>query len=150
MNKTPHATADDSALDGISPAQQGWQRATLLQQHAARVGFDWPDAGPVLAKLGEELDEVRAEFAAGSDPLRLEDEIGDMLFVLVNLCRHAGVDFAQALQHANWKFEWRFRGMERLAKGAGTSLQHLSLIEQERLWQRVKTECSQPAGDAAG
>ena len=99
-----------------------WQRAVKLQHKAAKVGFDWPGPAPVIEKLHEEIDEVRAEFAAiAADPgdaaaqHRLEDEIGDLLFVCANLARHAKVDVGSALRRANLKFERRFRAMEALA-----------------------------------
>lgn len=129
---------DDSALAGVSRGLPEWKRATKLQQRAAKVGFDWPDAGPVLDKLTEELEEVRAEFAAGADRERLQDEIGDVLFVAANLARHARVDFSQALRHANAKFERRFRHMEQLARSDGKMLAEHDLAGQEALWQRVK------------
>lgn len=132
--------ADASALAGIARGLPEWKRALKLQKRAAAVGFDWPDAGPVLDKLGEELQEVRAEFADGADPGRLQDEIGDMLFVLVNLTRHAKVDFSRALRHANAKFERRFRRMEALAAASGTAMQQRDLDSQEALWEQVKTE----------
>ncbi|HWS76745.1 MAG TPA: nucleoside triphosphate pyrophosphohydrolase, partial [Thermomonas sp.] len=110
---------DASALAGISRGLPEWQRAVKLQHKAAKVGFDWPDPAPVLEKLHEEIDEVRAEFAAvAANPGdaaardRLEDEIGDILFVCANLARHAKVDFGAALRRANHKFERRFRAME--------------------------------------
>ncbi len=133
-----HVQPDHSALAGISSGLSEARRALKLQQHAAQVGFDWPAAPPVLAKLVEEVEEVRVEFARGSDPERLEDEIGDVLFVLVNLTRHAEVDFSAALRHANAKFERRFRQMEQLAAADGASFATLTLVEQEQLWQRVK------------
>lgn len=129
---------DDSALAGVSRGLPEWKRALKLQERAARVGFDWPDERPVLDKLLEEVDEVRAEFADGRDPQRLQDEIGDVLFVVVNLARHAGVDFSQALRHASAKFERRFRRMEQLARDDGQLLPQCDLAEQEALWQRVK------------
>jgi ATP diphosphatase len=131
----PH---DDSALAGISSGLPEWTRALKLQQRAASTGFDWPNPQPVLAKLAEEVDEVRAEFANGADPARLEDEIGDVLFVMVNLARHAGVDFSRALRHANTKFERRFRQMEQLAAADGDVFGECGLTEQEQLWQRTK------------
>ncbi len=91
-----------------------------------------------MDKLAEEVDEVRTEFANGADPARLEDEIGDVLFVMVNLARHAGVDFSQALRHANAKFERRFRQMEQLAVADGAAFGERTLGEQEQLWQRAK------------
>ena len=131
-------SAGTSALDGIAAGLPAWQRALELQRRAASVGFDWPDARPVLDKLAEELEEVRAEFAAGAGHVRLEDEIGDLLFVIVNLARHAGVDFIDALDHANAKFERRFRGMEQIAAARGGSLHEHPLAEQEALWRQAK------------
>lgn len=130
--------ADASALAGISSGLPEWKRALKLQQRAASTGFDWTDPQPVLAKLAEEVDEVRAEFANGADPARLEDEIGDVLFVMVNLTRHAKVDFSRALRHANAKFERRFRQMEQLAADEGSAFGERTLFEQEQLWQRAK------------
>jgi len=127
-----------SALAGVAPRLSPWKRAQALQQQAATTGFDWPDPQPVLDKLVEEIDEVRAEFAAGSGLARLQDEIGDVLFVVANLARHAGVDVADALRHANAKFERRFRRMEQLAAADGVDFARCTLAEQEALWQRVK------------
>jgi ATP diphosphatase len=131
---------DASALAGVSRGLPEWRRALKLQQHAATVGFDWPSVDPVLDKLAEEVDEVRAEFAAGGERERLADEIGDVLFVCVNLARHAGVDFSQALRQANAKFERRFRRMEALAAAAGETLAGKALDEQDRLWEQAKRE----------
>lgn len=130
---------DTSALAGISRGMPEWQRALKLQQRAARVGFDWPSVDPVFEKLHEELDEVRAEFAAG-DAERLTDEIGDVLFVCVNLARHAKVDVSRALRQANAKFERRFRRMEALSAEAGETLAGKPLAEQDALWDRAKAE----------
>lgn len=137
--------ADPSALAGIARGLPEWQRAVKLQARAARVGFDWPGYAPVIGKLHEEIDEVRAEFAAleraPDDPAvraRLEDELGDVLFVCANLCRHAGVDVGAALRHANRKFERRFRGMEALAAADGVHLETLDLDAQDRYWAQVK------------
>jgi ATP diphosphatase len=134
------AVQDGSALAGVSRGLPEWKRAARLQQRAATVGFDWPDHRPVLDKLAEEVDEVRAEFEAGADPARLEDEIGDVLFVVANLARHAGVDFSRALRHANAKFERRFRRMEQLAAAEGGTLAGRDLPGQEALWRRAKAD----------
>lgn len=134
---------DSSALAGIARGLPEWQRATKLQSRAARVGFDWPGPAPVLEKLQEEIDELRVEFARGpvaDNQARLEDELGDVLFVCANLARHAKVDVGAALRHANLKFERRFRAMEAYAQADGTALDALSLSEQEALWQRVKRD----------
>ncbi|HEV7777340.1 MAG TPA: nucleoside triphosphate pyrophosphohydrolase [Luteibacter sp.] len=129
---------DRSALAGIARGLPEWQRATKLQKRAANVGFDWPDHRPVLDKLAEEIEEVRAEFDAGADVERLTDEIGDVLFVVANLARHAKVDFSRALRMANAKFERRFRHMEAMADAEGTTLSDHSLEAQEAFWQRAK------------
>ncbi len=136
---------DRSALAGIARGLPEWQRAVKLQKRAARVGFDWPDVTPVIAKLHEEIEEVRVEFAAlDADPDdaaardRLEDEIGDVLFVCANLARHAKVDVGAALRRANLKFERRFRAMETLAEADGQQLAGQSLDAQDRYWDRAK------------
>ena len=132
--------ADRSALAGIARGLPEWQRAVKLQARAARVGFDWPGPEPVLAKLHEELEEVRAEFASGGGHARLQDEIGDVLFVCANLARHAKVDVGAALRGANAKFERRFRRMEALAEADGVELSTLSLEQQDAYWDRAKAE----------
>lgn len=131
---------DTSALAGVSHGLPEWKRALKLCERAATVGFDWPGPEPVLDKLQEEAAEVRAEFAVGAGHDRLMDEIGDVAFVLVNLARHAKVDFSAALRHANAKFERRFRRMESLAAAAGETLNSKSLAEQDALWNRAKAE----------
>ena len=137
---------DDSALAGVSAGMPEWMRAVKLQNRAARTGFDWPGPGPVIEKLHEEIEEVRAELdavaarpgdAAARD--RLEEEIGDLLFVAANLARHARVDVGSALRRANLKFERRFRAMEALAGADGTSLADLPLRAHEAYWARVKS-----------
>lgn len=131
---------DHSALAGIARGLPEWQRATKLQKRAAAVGFDWPSVEPVLEKLHEEIAEVRVEFAKGLGHDALEDEIGDVLFVCVNLARHAKVDFGNALRRANAKFERRFRRMEVLAAGDGLMLAELDLSAQDGYWERAKAE----------
>jgi ATP diphosphatase len=131
--------ADISALAGIAGGLPEWVRAEKLQKRAATVGFDWPDVGPVLAKLHEEIDEVRQELQREPrDPQRLEEEIGDVLFVCVNLARHAGVDYGGALRRANLKFERRFRAMEAMAAAEGVHLRDLPLARQDAYWERAK------------
>jgi len=133
--------ADGSALAGIARGLPEWQRAVKLQSRAARVGFDWPNPAPVMAKLHEEIEEVRQEFAYGDTEARhaqLQEEIGDVLFVCANLARHAKVDVGAALRQANHKFERRFRAMETIAAGQGQPLDALSLTEQDALWEQVK------------
>jgi ATP diphosphatase len=136
---------DDSALAGVARGLPEWQRALKLQKKAAAVGFDWPGPAPVIEKLKEELDEVQVEFdalaAAPGDAAvrdRLEDELGDLLFVAANLARHARVDPGAAMRRANHKFERRFRAMEAMAAADGVRLADLSLADQDAYWDRAK------------
>lgn len=136
---------DPSALAGIARGLPEWQRAVKLQARAARVGFDWPGPAPVIDKLHEEIEEVRAEFdAVAADPddaaaqQRLEEELGDLLFVAANLARHAKVDVGAALRRANHKFERRFRAMEAMALADGQALAGQSLDAQDGYWNRAK------------
>lgn len=135
-----HSDGDCSLLAGIPRGLPEWQRALKLQKRASTIGFDWSEPGPVLDKLHEELDEVRHELDAGAEHARIEDEIGDVLFVCVNLARLAKVDYSTALRAANAKFERRFRRMEALAAAEGTTLQGKSLAEQDVYWNRAKAD----------
>ncbi|MFN9729202.1 MAG: nucleoside triphosphate pyrophosphohydrolase [Pseudomonadota bacterium] len=142
------AGAPASALDGVAAGLPEPVRAAKLQARAATVGFDWPSVAPVLDKLHEEIDEVRAELARQPrDRDRLADEIGDVLFVCVNLARHAGVDFGHALRRANLKFERRFRAMETMAAVDGVPLAGLPLAAQEAYWDRAKRAEASDADD---
>jgi ATP diphosphatase len=119
-----------------------WKRALKLQERAATVGFDWPDPQPVLDKLAEEVDEVRAEFADGADPARLEDEIGDVLFVMVNLARHAGVDFS--VRCAREREVRAALSPDGAAGGRwGQPLSSGRWPRRKRLWQRAKAARAQ-------
>ncbi|HEX5079740.1 MAG TPA: nucleoside triphosphate pyrophosphohydrolase [Geminicoccaceae bacterium] len=142
---------DPSILADLPLALPALMRAAKLQRRAARVGFDWPEVGPVLAKLEEEIAEVRAELAAGGSPARFADEVGDLLFAAVNLARHLGVDGECALRDANRKFERRFRAIERALRGAGRRPEDASLDEMEELWQAAKAaeepKCRDPAAE---
>jgi ATP diphosphatase len=124
---------DRSALAGVAVALPALLRAEKLQKRAARTGFDWPDLGGVTDKIAEEL----AEVEAAETPEHRAEEVGDLLFAVVNLARHLKVDPETALRNANAKFEGRFRGMEQLA---GTTFPTLSLDEKEALWQQVKQQ----------
>lgn len=127
----------ESALDGVALALPALLRAEKLQKRAARVGFDWSEPEPIFDKLTEETAEVREAIASG-DPSKIEDELGDLLFVATNLARRLDVDPEQALRRANAKFERRFREMESLAQDAGNDFAKLDLNQQEQLWQTVK------------
>ncbi len=128
------------ALDGVTRALPALTRAIKLQNRAARVGFDWPTLPPVIEKIEEEIAEVREELNDGSDPERLTDEIGDLLFACVNLARHAGVDPESALRQGNGKFERRFRRIEELLAEDGRSPTVSGLAEMVGLWEQAKAE----------
>lgn len=128
-----------SLLDGVPVSLPALTRAVKLQQKASRVGFDWNNAVHVLAKIREETDEVAEELAVPSiDQKALEAEIGDLLFVVSNLARHANVDPEQALRGANAKFERRFHHIERRLAEDGVSPHDASLDEMEALWVEAK------------
>lgn len=126
-----------SRMDGIPVTFPALVRAKKLQVRAAKDGFDWPSPDPVWEKLDEESREVR-EAAAEGDPGHLEEEVGDLLFVAVNLARKLGVDPEIALQRANRKFDSRYRAMEALVAGQGRKLSDLDLSAQDALWDEAK------------
>lgn len=129
-----------SILDDVPTALPALKRAEKLQKRAARVGFDWPDATPVFDKIREEIDELEAEVKAGATPQRVEDELGDLLFAVVNLARKVKVEPGSALRQTNLKFERRFRFIEGMLAEQGKMPQDATLDEMEALWQRAKTE----------
>ncbi len=137
----------DSIVDGLPADLPALHRAFRLQDRAAGVGFDWPDAAGPAAKVEEELAEVRAEVERGAaasgngvpDPL-LEDELGDLLFSVVNLCRKLGVHPSLALDKANVKFAGRFQGIESLAKARGIDVRTAGLAVLDGLWDEVKSK----------
>ena len=128
-----------SALSGVANALPALMRAQKLQKRAARVGFDWPSPSPIIGKIHEELEEVN-EAIENKGKKEVEEELGDLLFVCVNLVRKLGGDAEEVLKSANAKFYRRFTAMESLASAAETSFAELSLDEQEALWQAVKAE----------
>lgn len=132
------AKGQASVLDGVSTALPALTRALKLQKRAARVGFDWPAAAPVLAKVAEEVTELEQEMAAGGDPDRLRDELGDLLFSCVNLARKLDIDPESALRHGNRKFESRFRAVEQALAEQGRSPAEATLDEMDALWDAAK------------
>jgi ATP diphosphatase len=128
---------DPSALAGVALALPALMRAEKLQKRAARTGFDWVDPRDILAKLEEEKIEIE-EAIASDNADHIEEEIGDVLFVIANLARRLKVDPEIALRKANRKFERRFRAMEALAVARAQDFSELTLDEQEALWQAVK------------
>jgi tetrapyrrole methylase family protein / MazG family protein len=129
----------ESLMDDIPAAVPGIARADKIQRRVAAVGFDWPNADPVFAKVAEELDELK-EVATDRD--RATAEFGDLLFSAVNLGRHLDIDPEIALSRANDTFSERFRVVEQLAEGEGRRLRDLDLAELDRLWETSKTVVS--------
>lgn len=127
--KAAERPEDASALDGVALALPALMRAEKLQKRAARTGFDWPDADGPRAKIMEEMAEVAAAETADAR----EDEVGDLLFAVVNLARHLKVDPEVALRRANAKFETRFRAIE-----GADGFAALSLVEKDALWAAAK------------
>jgi len=133
------ATSDLSALTGVALALPALMRAEKLQKRAARTGFDWTNPEDILEKIEEELSEVR-EAMLEQDTEHVEEEIGDLLFVVANLARRNKVDPEIALRKANAKFERRFRAMEAMAPQHEAGFARLTLEAQEALWQAVKRD----------
>ncbi|WP_120997784.1 nucleoside triphosphate pyrophosphohydrolase [Stutzerimonas urumqiensis] len=126
-----------SLLDDVPAALPALSRATKLQKRAATVGFDWPDALPVVDKVREELDEV-LEAMSEADAPAIAEEVGDLLFVVVNLARHLKVDPEHALRQANRKFERRFRFIEQALRDSGRGIADSDLDTLEALWVEAK------------
>ena len=142
------ARARRSIAEGLPSGLPSLHRAHRLQDRAAGVGFDWPDVAGPAAKVEEELAEVREELAAHPIPpgppvhderhARLEAELGDLLFAVVNLCRKAGVHASLALDRANEKFVRRFEAIERLAAERGLDVNTAGLERLDALWDEIK------------
>jgi ATP diphosphatase len=130
--------AEKSLLSGVKSGQPALTRAMELQRKAASVGFDWNDPRAVLHKIREEADEIEAALDRG-DAGELADETGDLMFALVNLARHSGVDPETALRGTNAKFERRFGYIERALASQGRTLESASLAEMDALWDKAKT-----------
>lgn len=130
--------AEGAVLGGIPKALPALVRAAKLGRRAARVGFDWPDAAEVRAKVEEELEELDRALAAALPQRAVADEIGDLLFSIVNWSRHLELDAEAALRAANAKFERRFAAMEALVRTRGLELGELSAAEWDALWREAK------------
>jgi nucleoside triphosphate diphosphatase len=128
-----------SLLSDLKAGQPALARAMALQRKASTVGFDWNDPHAVLRKIREEADEIEAALERG-DASELESETGDLLFAVVNMARHAGVDPEMALRGTNAKFERRFGYIERALASRGRSLSSASLEEMDSLWNEAKAE----------
>jgi MazG family protein len=141
-NRTPEQR---SLLEGIPSKLPAIHEAHQIASRAARVGFDWPDIQGVFDKLEEETHELREAMAGpeSSRQSRLEDEIGDILFVIVNLARFLKIDSESALKRANRKFKARFQHMEAKLADAGKSLDGMSLDDMQILWEQAKAETTE-------
>jgi MazG family protein len=133
IKRAEKGTPPESAIDGVSGSLPALARAEKVQKKAAKVGFDWPGPEPVFEKVREELAEIES---APAD--KVEEEIGDLLFTVVNLARKLKIDAETALHGATRKFSGRFRAVEALAKERGIVMEGLPLKELDRLWDEVK------------
>lgn len=134
-----HKAPKASALDGVPEALPALLKAQRTQHKAAKVGFDWQDAEGPEAKIVEELAELKAAVAEGK-PEAVAEEYGDVLFSMVNLARHIGVDAESALRAATAKFAKRFRAVEARVKASGKEMKAMSLAELDAVWDAVKAE----------
>ena len=132
------AAEDGSMLDSVSKRLPATMEAFQLTTKAARVGFDWPDVASVLAKLDEEVAELKRAVAVGKDPAAVNDEVGDLFFVAVNVARLLGADPESALKAANRKFRRRFRRVEAGLRARGRSPAESNLEEMDSLWNEAK------------
>ena len=126
-------------LDGIPPALPALMRALEVSKRVVKVGFEWPTVNEVLDKVEEEIKELRVEIASG-ETARAADELGDLLFTLVNVARHLEIDPEDALRRMTQRFAARFRHIERRAAETSRAVSDLSLEEMETLWQMAKGE----------
>lgn len=131
-------SARGSVLDNVPVALPSLIRAAKLGKRAASVGFEWPDVQGALDKAEEELHEARAAIAAGISQTDIEDELGDLLFCLVNICRHMQVDPETALRRTNLKFERRFKHVETRMREQGRELTQATLAEMDGYWDEAK------------
>jgi MazG family protein len=131
-----------SILAGISLNLPALGRAQKIQLRAAHAGFDWNNIRDVMLKIEEEIKELTSELSGLTDPMRLQDELGDLLFSCVNLARHMDIDAESALRAANRKFEQRFRYIEESLHAQHRSLEDASLEEMDRLWEESKSSMS--------
>lgn len=138
--KSGNSDLPHSALDGVAKTLPALTRASKLQKRAARVGFDWPDTEPVFDKISEELAEFKFEVDNNSPTENVQDEFGDLLFSVINLGRHLGVDPEVSLAKTNRKFTHRFQYVEKALSDIGKKPETSSLQEMDALWNQAKLE----------
>lgn len=127
----------ESALDGISGGMPSLLHAEKIQKKAARAGFDWQEIPPVIEKVREELAEIEAAISA-QDAHAIEDEVGDLLFSVVNLARKLKIDGETALRRSTEKFSTRFRAVEKLSRERGLVMEKMTLPALDKLWDEAK------------
>lgn len=135
--KKQEGKLSDSILDGIPSTLPSLLRAYKIQSRAAKVGFDWESVGGIFDKISEEVDELK-EAINLKEKEKIEEEIGDILFSIVNLARFLKVDPETALRKTNKKFEKRFRELEKIAKNKGKKLNEMSLQDMDIIWDELK------------
>ena len=155
--RRPSRGKSRSGWSASGPAQACWPtcrsrlpaltRANKLGKRAAQVGFEWPDVAGALDKLDEELGELRKELGAQAGQAEITDELGDVLFCVVNVCRYLGVDPEAALRGANAKFERRFGYVEQRLREQGRSAGEATLEEMDKLWDEGKKRADSDASD---
>lgn len=128
----------DFLLNQLEQSETPLARAVAMQKKASSVGFDWPDKTGVIAKIHEELEELKDEIEANGDTQRLADELGDVLFACCNLARHLGIDPEQALTGSNQKFYRRFNFVETSVSATGKTFTDFSLDELDSFWDQAK------------
>jgi MazG family protein len=141
LNAGEQAPAPESLLDDVPVVLPGLTQAVKLQKKAAKVGFDWPDTSQVIDKLNEEMLELSQEVThEPRDTSKIEDELGDILFVYANLARHLGVDPEAAIRRTNQKFRRRFGRIEELLSTEGKEFDEMDLAGLDQLWDQAKKE----------
>lgn len=144
--KAARGERQDRLLDGVGAGMPALTRALKLQRKAGKVGFDWQDPHAVLAKLREEIGEIEAALAQPDHRDALEDELGDVLFCVVNLARHLDLDSEQALKRSNHKFVRRFNYIEDALRLQGRTFAGASLDDMEALWVEAKQKLEPASG----
>ncbi len=140
IKRREHSIEDKPYLQDCGKGLPSLLRAFKLTKKVAKVGFDWPDHAGVVEKIREETDEVAETLALPDDAPEVQEELGDLLFTIVNLCRRRGVDPELALTAANRKFEARFNTLERLLRTRGISLHDATAEQMEEAWQHAKQQ----------
>lgn len=138
LKRRERAVSTDSILADVPLGLPALTRANKLGKRAAEVGFEWPDTQGALDKVAEEIEEIRAELKGEPDLSAISNEMGDLFFSLVNVCRYLKIDPETSLRHANAKFERRFRYIEQRLQAQGKKPEEVTLAEMDALWEEGK------------